>query len=320
VTGLKILTVGENDAGQRLDRFLTKTVPNVPKSLLYKSIRQKDIKLNGKRAHIDDRLNAGDEVAVYLRDELLMPPEVFYDFLKAPARLDVVYEDENILLLDKPQGILVHPDENYETDTLLSRMLRYLYEKGEYDPKRENAFAPAFANRIDRGTGGIVLAAKNAEALRVLNDKLRTREIDKFYLCLVHGTPPKRGDTLTGYLFKDAVKNRVYIHNTKRPGDSEIRTKYRVLALSDEVALLEVQLLTGRTHQIRAHLAFIGCPLVGDGKYGKNADDKKRGYNTQALYSYKLTFSFAGEETLLSYLNRRTFAAGDVWFAKEFLK
>ena len=315
---LKILTVGENDAGQRLDRFLSKAVPDVPKSLLYKSIRQKNIKINGKRAHIADRLQAGDEVAVYLRDELLAPPEVFYDFLKAPARLGVVYEDENILLLDKPQGILVHPDENYETDTLLSRMLRYLYEKGEYDPKAENAFAPAFANRVDRGTGGIVLAAKNAEALRVLNEKLKTREIDKFYLCLVHGTPQKREDTLTGYLFKDSVKNRVYIHETKRPGDSEIRTKYRVLASKGGISLLEVQLLTGRTHQIRAHLAFIGCPLVGDGKYGKNGEDKKRGFYSQALYSYKLTFSFSGEENLLSYLNLRTFQVGEVWFAREF--
>lgn len=314
---MKTFIISDNDAGQRLDQFLSKAAPKLPKSLLYKSIRKKNIKCNGKRAELSQRLAAGDEIAVYLPDEVLTPPEVYDDFLKAPAQLNIVYEDENILLLDKPPGLLVHPDAGREPDTLLHRMLRYLYEKGEYLPGAEHSFTPAFANRIDRGTGGIVLAAKSAPALRVLNKKLKERQIDKFYLCLVRGTPPEPEQTLRGYLAKDSAKNQVSIHSAPRPGDSEICTRYQVLDCRNGFSLLEVELLTGRSHQIRAHLASIGHPLVGDRKYGKGAEDSKLGYHTQALYSYRVGFSFDEEEHCLSYLRGKSFQVRQVWFAKD---
>ena len=259
----------------------------------------------------------GDRVDAYVKDEFLIPPKKHYDFLSASKQLKIVYEDENILLADKPQGVLSHPDEKEYTDTLISRIQRYLYEKGEYDPEKENTFAPALANRIDRGTGGIVIAAKNAESLRVLCDKIKHREIDKRYLTVVHGVPKRKKDLLTGYLQKNEQKNKVYLSGEKTAGSSEIRTAYTVIAEKDNLALLEIELLTGRTHQIREHLASIGHPLLGDGKYGKLANDKKLGFTRQALYSYKLTFSFESDAGILNYLKDKTFAVDRVWFAEE---
>ena len=180
---MKTVTIGANDAGQRLDKFLTKSFPNLPQSMMYKSIRKKDVKLNGKRCEISTRLNEGDILSLYLKDEFFQKEPKQYDFLKAPDRLDIVYEDENILILDKKPGLIVHPDENYHFDSLIARVHHYLYEKGEYDPEGENSFAPARVNRIDRNTGGIVMAAKNAEALRVMYEKVKARELKKLYLC-----------------------------------------------------------------------------------------------------------------------------------------
>lgn len=313
---MKSFTVGSNDASLRLDKFIAKNIPALPKSLMYKYIRQKDIKVNGKRAEISTRLSVGDRVDAYVKDEFLVPVEKHYDFLRASSNLTVVYEDENILLADKPQGVLSHPDEKEYTDTLISRIQRYLYEKGEYKPESENTFAPALANRIDRNTGGIVIAAKNAEALRILCDKIKHREIDKRYLTVVHGVPRPKKALLTAYLEKNEKKNKVYL-SQKAGSGSEIRTAYTVIAEKDNLALLEIELLTGRTHQIRAHLASIGHPLLGDGKYGKLAQDKKLGFNKQALYSYKLSFPFETDAGILNYLKGKTFKVDRVWFAEE---
>ena len=181
------VTIGKNDGGQRLDKFLTKSYPNLPQSMLYKAIRKKDIKINGKRCENSTRLQEGDVVSLFLKEEFFQKEERPEDFLKAPKKLSIVYEDENLLLLDKKPGLIVHPDENYHFDSLIARVQHYLYDKGEYDPKAENAFAPALVNRIDRNTGGIVMAAKNAEALRILNQKVKDREMHKFYLCVVCG-------------------------------------------------------------------------------------------------------------------------------------
>ena len=174
---------------------------------------------------------------------------------------------------------------------MIARVQRYLYEKGEYDPQKENSFAPALVNRIDRNTGGIVIAAKNAEALRILNDKMKAREMEKYYLCIVHGRMKEKEATLTGYLEKNESKNRVYITHKATSQTKSIKTRYRVLEERGPYSLLEVQLLTGRTHQIRAHMASIGHPLVGDGKYGTNAQNKATGYKQQALYAYRLFFT-----------------------------
>ena len=322
---MKSITVGANDAGQRLDKFLMKTFGNLPVSMMYKSIRTKDIKINGKRCQISTRLTEGDVISLYVRDEFLAEAPASYDFMGASRKLEIVYEDENILLLNKKAGLLVHPDDREYRDTLIARVQRYLYEKGEYIPDKENSFTPALVNRIDRNTCGIVMAAKNAAALRILNEKLRAREIRKFYLCIVHGTMDKKEDTLEGYLEKDEEKNRVFVSRRAAAGMRTIRTRYRVLGEKDGFSLLEIELLTGRTHQIRAHLASVGHPLLGDGKYGTNALNRGTGYDKQALCSYRLIFAFSPpppdapeEQKMLDYLRGKAFSLEDVWFVPAF--
>ncbi len=315
---MKTVTIAKNDAGQRADKFLTKTFPLLPISMMYKYLRQKDIKLNGKRCEISTRLQEGDVLTLYVKDEFLQKSATTYDFMNAGKELSIVYEDEHILLLNKKVGLLVHPDEHEFRDTLIFRVQRYLYEKGEYLPDAEQSFIPALVNRIDRNTCGIVIAAKTAAALRILNEKLRTREIEKQYLCLVHGTMDKSQDVLHGYLEKNEEQNRVYISNRQSRGARTITTGYRVLEAHDGLSLLEVDLLTGRTHQIRAHLASVGHPLLGDGKYGTNQLNKKSGFTKQALCSYRLKFNFKTPADELEYLNGREFVLDNVWFADAF--
>ena len=314
---MKEFTVTKNDAGLRLDKFIVKVCPTLPSSLMFKYIRTKRIKINGKRGEISTRLNVGDVVSAYINDEFFVEVKPKYSFLTAPAAVDVVYEDENILLVDKKQGVLVHPDKNEYTNTLIDRIQHYLYKKGEYDPANENSFAPALANRIDRNTGGIVIAAKNAESLRILCDKIKYREMDKRYLAVVHGVPKKKSDTLEGFLEKNENKNQVYLKTNKTDAAKTIKTKYRVLESKNNLSLVEIELLTGRTHQIRAHMASIGHPLLGEGKYNKSKDDRKMGFDKQALYSYSLKFDFKTDGGILNYLNGKRFTVDMVWFAEE---
>lgn len=314
---MKSFTVNRNDADQRLDKFVLKNAPLLPQALLYKYIRKGRIKINRKKGSISTRLALGDIVEMYINDEFFEAKAKRYDFLSSPANLNIVYEDENILLADKPQGLLVHPDKNEYRDTLIGRIKHYLYKKGEYQPENENSFSPQLANRIDRNTGGIVIAAKNAEALRIICRIIKQREIDKWYLTIVHGIPKKKSDILTGYLFKDEKKNQVFLSNKKTESNRTVTTGYEVLASKNNLSLLKVRLYTGRTHQIRVHLSSIGHPLLGDGKYGKNAADKKLGFVHQALYSYKLKFDFKEDAGILEYLNGKEFTVNSVWFADK---
>ena len=307
-----------NDAGQRLDRFLGKAAPLLPASLMQKGIRTKNIKVNGKRAERGQRLCNGDVVRLYLDDRYFEKPAPDSGWKKVTApKLHVVYEDSQILLVDKRPGIAVHPHDGAEYGrTLIDQIQAYLYARGEWDPKQEHAFAPALCNRIDRNTGGIVIAAKTAMALRVMNQKIRDRELGKYYLAIVKGAPRPAQGVLKGYLFKDAVKNRVYVTDRPQKGSKTAQTKYRTLASSNGLSLVECELITGRTHQIRAQFAHAGCPLLGDGKYGTLGKNAPRKY--QALYAYRLEFRFTTPAEDLEYLNGASFRVEDVDFVREY--
>ncbi|MBO5269392.1 MAG: RluA family pseudouridine synthase [Clostridia bacterium] len=319
---MRILKIGKNDAGQRLDKFLTKAVKGLPHSMLYKSIRLKKIKVNRARTDQKYILQEGDEIQLFIRDEFFDVPENDDDVIyRIEPKIAVVYEDENILLCQKRPGVLVHEDAEGGENTLILHIKAYLWRKGEYDPKAEQSFAPALCNRIDRNTGGIVIAAKNAEALRIMNEKIRENEISKFYLAAVHGHLERRSATMTAYLVKNSDTNTVQIFDRPGRGLKEIITRYRVLHERKDATLVEVELITGRTHQIRAHFAHIGHPLIGDGKYGVNRDDKKHGYKYQALYSYRLRFDFKTSDGLLGYLKGKEVSVPkeDIWFYHDFV-
>lgn len=318
---MRILTVKKNDAGQRLDKFLTKAVKGLPTSMMYKLIRTKKIKVNRKRTEQKYILCEGDEIQLFIKEEFFYSPEKDIGALfKITPKLNILYEDENIMLLNKRPGVLVHEDDSASDNTLIMHIKAYLAQNGEYDPNEEQSFAPALCNRIDRNTGGIVIAAKNAEALRLMNEKIKYDRLTKTYLCLVHGVPEKKSAEIFAYLRKNAKDNTVEVRDNEFIGAKKIITAYKVLKnYGKEKALLEVDLITGRTHQIRAHMAHIGHPLIGDGKYGINRQDRAKGYKYQALYAYKLYFKMTDEKNLLSYLEGRTFKLdeSEIWFLND---
>ena len=316
---MKEFTIGKNDAGQRLDRWLAKTLPLLPAPLAQKYIRLKRVKVNGKGSKRDVRLAVGDLLQLYINDEFFDRPTPENAFLSLyQPKLNILYEDEHILLVDKRPGLVVHPDEHERVNTLLTHIQAYLYQKKEWSPYKENSFAPALCNRIDRNTGGIVIAAKTAEALRVMNQKIKDRELNKYYLCVVQGrmSPPK--GKLEGFLFKDEVKKQVYVTDRPQPGAKTAVTLYRTLASEHGLSLVECDLITGRTHQIRAQFAHAGHPLIGDGKYGRERENKKYGRHGQALYSYRLEFHFTTDAGPLAGLDGKSFQVEDVDFVSEY--
>ncbi len=316
---MKEFTIGKNDAGQRLDRWLSKTLPVLPSPLAQKYIRIKRVKLNGKGAKRDARLAVGDVLQLYINDEFFERPTPENAFLSLyQPQLDIVYEDENLLLVNKRPGLVSHPDEKERVNTLITQIQAYLYQKKEWSPYQENAFTPALCNRIDRNTGGIVIAAKNAETLRIMNQKIKDRELSKYYLCVIHGQIKPAAGKLEDFLVKDENRNQVSVHKKPVPGGKTAITLYKTLSARGELSLMECDLITGRTHQIRAQFAAAGHPLLGDGKYGTERENKPYGRKIQALYSYRLVFQFTTDAGPLNPLNGRCWQVSDIDFVTEF--
>ncbi len=316
---MRELTIGKNDAGQRLDRLVSKSLPLLPPALLQKYIRIKRIKCNGARCDRNQRLNEGDVLQLYINDEFFEQPREDNMFLTLfQPKLDILYEDENLLLLDKRPGLVVHADETEKVNTLINHVQAYLYQKREWNPKWENAFTPALCNRIDRNTGGIVIAAKNAETLRIINDKIRDREITKKYLLITLGQPKPAEGKIECFLLKDEAKKQVSVYHHPIPEGKSAVTLYKTLKNKGELSLVEAELLTGRTHQIRASFADIGHPLLGDGKYGRGDTNRRYGETRQALYSYFLAFDFTTDAGILEYLRGKSFRVEQVPFVEKY--
>ncbi len=293
---MKEFVVGPNDAGQRLDKFLSKLLIGASMGMIYKWLRKKRVKVNGKKQDISYQLLTGDVLELYINDEFFEENKGVPDFLKKEVCLSVVFEDENILVADKPSGISVHGGEG----SLLDEIQAYLFQKGEYNPQSEATFAPSLCNRIDRNTSGLVIAAKNAMALRIINEKLRNREINKFYLLRVENPErlPKSG-RIEGYALKNEAERKIYFYEKRVEGAKFCQTLFRKL----DDGWVEAELITGRTHQIRAGFAHLGCPLMGDVKYGAKKNGKK---DFQQLRAYKIEFDFKEPAGELEYLNGRT--------------
>lgn len=308
--------INKNDSGQRLDKFLQKAVPKLPKSLLYKYIRLKRIKLNGKRCQNADFLSENDVLTLYINDEFFESEQSVSteeaELLKIKGTPQIVYEDENIIIAYKPVGMDVHKGSEQTKETFVDIIKAYLFRNGEYNPAKENSFSPAVCNRLDRNTTGLVIAAKNAAAVREINEAVRDRRIHKKYLCVCVGTLPEKQGREEAY-HKKGQHNLVSIRKDKTDGYKKIITEYTVLEEKDGMTLAEINLITGRTHQIRAHLAFLGAPILGDGKYGNVALNKRHAVFRQQLCAYSLEFT-SPKGSLLEYLDGRTFKAPETGF------
>ena len=297
---MKKFLINDNDSGQRVDKFLSKAMPQLPKSMMYRLIRKKDVKVNGKRCEISTKLSAGDELTVYVKDELAGGKQHDMSFLNVPSDLDIVYEDDNIIIVNKPVGLDSHSGSSF-TDNLVDRIRHYLYDKKEYAPDSESSFSPALCSRLDRNTCGLVTAAKTAEALREINAAIRSGKMTKIYHCITVGRPPQDEGIIEAYHKKEESRNLVKISDTPLDDYKPIKTGYKVLAVKGNLSLVEITLYTGRTHQIRAHMAHVGAPVLGDGKYGNVAVNKRMNVFRQALCAYSVMFEL-DESSPLSYL------------------
>ena len=302
---MRTITISAKYDNKRIDRVLKDIFNRAPASAIHKALRKKDIKVNGIRASKETILHKGDTVDIYINDDILDGIDSNSSYINNKG-FSIVYEDQNLIIIDKAQGVPVHPDREQTTGTLIDRVHSYLIEKGEYNPENPDVFAPSLCHRLDRNTGGIVIIAKNAVSLKVLLEAIKNKSIKKYYQCIVHGVPSKKNAELHDYLTKDERKSRDFISNTKTPGALEIITRYKVLSEDNNSSRLEVELVTGRTHQIRAHLAYIGHPIIGDGKYGTNETNRSSSFKFQALWAYKVKFEFK-EQNHLYYLNNRIF-------------
>ncbi|HEX3030124.1 MAG TPA: RluA family pseudouridine synthase [Clostridia bacterium] len=302
---MRSITIDKKYSEKRIDKAIRGYFPDMPQSALFKAFRKKDIKVNGIRVKEDQIVLAGDKVDIFIADEIIDGKPLEYE-QRLNKGFTVVFEDSNLLIVNKEQGIPVHPDRDQKTNTLIDLVRSYLTMKGEYNPNDSSSFAPSLCHRLDRNTGGLIIIAKNNQALKDIIERLENNEIKKFYQCLVTGKMDKDSELLKAYLIKDENKSRVFISDQKTRESLDILTRYKVLDYKNDISRLEVELLTGRTHQIRAHLAYTGHPIIGDGKYGTNAVNRSLGAKYQALWSYKLEFAFRSQG-FLSYLKGRRF-------------
>lgn len=304
---MREIIINNNDAGQRIDKFIKKTYPSFPFSLMYKLIRKKQITVNRKRIKENHLLAEGDRVLIFAPEEAFCGKSQ-EDFVGLKREFDIAYEDENIIIADKKAGMLVHSDNGSDNNTLINQIKAYLYSAGEYRPDDENSFVPSLCNRIDRNTSGLVIAAKNARALREMNHIIKERLIDKTYLAAIHGIPENKSGEIKVFIKKQESTNTVSVTDAKTQGAKTAITAYRTVSVSRDrkLSLVEIDLLTGRTHQIRASFAHIGHPLLGDGKYAVNKADRERGFNHQALHCVSLHFGNCRDCELLDYLTSKT--------------
>lgn len=314
---MKSFTAGPNENGVRLSRFVEGVTKDMPRSMMYKAFRNKRIKVNGKRAEPDTRLSAGDLIELYINDEFFPVGKPAAKTAK-PRRqppVTVVYEDENFAVLYKPAHLLCHSDRTGDAN-LVDAFASYLVAKGEYDPHAEKRFAPALCNRLDRGTEGLVLAAKSYAALRDLNAIIRDDMMKKEYLTITVGAPPQ--GRFVAWLQHSEKNNKVRIHARESEGYKQIITEVTVIRQAGPFALCRIGLITGRTHQIRAHLAYLGHPVLGDIKYGNHKMNERTGLKTQALCAQRLTFGRIPEGNTLQYLSGRVIKLNDPEIVKTY--
>ena len=314
---MKSFTAGPNENGVRLSRFVEGVTKDMPRSMMYKAFRNKRIKVNGKRAEPDTRLSAGDLIELYINDEFFPVGKPTAKTAK-PRRqppVTVVYEDENFAVLYKPAHLLCHSDRTGDAN-LVDAFASYLEAKGEYDPHAEKRFAPALCNRLDRGTEGLVLAAKSYAALRDLNAIIRDDMMKKEYLTITVGAPPQ--GRFVAWLQHSEKNNKVRIHARESEGYKQIITEVTVIRQAGPFALCRIGLITGRTHQIRAHLAYLGKPVLGDIKYGNRKMNERTGTRTQALCAVRISFLDIPEENTLHYLTGKVIKLKDPQIIKQF--
>lgn len=296
----------------RLDKYLMEQFPALGLGRLNKALRENKIKLNGKKQPLATRVQNGDVIRVYLLDDQLgLTYQEGPEFLQARAPAEFIYENDDLIVANKPAGIPVDGD---ESDTLLNRVLRRLYEEKRWDAAHE----PRLCHRLDTGTSGLVIVAKTPEAEELFLAAIKNREVKKTYLCVTFGRPMPPDATLGGYLLKDADRGIVKIVEEKQPGAKEVETRYETIAVSGRLALLKVQLITGRTHQIRAHMASIGCPILGDSKYGNNTANRELKLKYQALCAWELTMPRFNQPDF-EFLSGKTFRAPKPWYYSQVL-
>ena len=310
---MKEINITEKDENQRIDKYLMKYFNKAPKSFIYKMLRKKRIKCNNRRIEGNEILKNGDILQMYISDDTMFTFMEKKHINIAKKSFDIVYEDDNVIFVSKPSGLLTHSEKISDKDTLIDQILYYLYQKGEYIPSVDSVFTPAVCNRLDRNTSGIVIAGKNLMSVQELNKAILNNNISKKYITIVFGKLKKNDFKIKSYILKDNINNKSYIFDEYRVGSKEIITKYNVLDYNkvSNYSLLEVELITGKSHQIRAQLSYIGNPIIGDKKYGNkivnNYFKEKYGLNNQFLHAYKLVLNI--ENNKLSYLNKKEFVS-----------